>query len=137
MEDITDGVNNINISSDSYKKNRIQVSNTKKPLFFYVNLAKVIHIENPPLFFLLIQFSLRIRVFIRNLRLSASIDLILLLNTAPYLGFLYGLICKFIKCFCGFDSNCRGTCNSITRWNFRPLEWVIDLSTLIDHHFCT
>jgi len=23
------------------KKNRIQVSNTKKPLFFYVNLAKV------------------------------------------------------------------------------------------------
>ncbi|KVH93028.1 DNA/RNA-binding protein Alba-like protein [Cynara cardunculus var. scolymus] len=40
MEEITDGVNNINISSDSYKKNRIQVSNTKKPLFFYVNLAK-------------------------------------------------------------------------------------------------
>ncbi|KAG4944987.1 hypothetical protein JHK87_040994 [Glycine soja] len=39
MEDITEGVNNINIS-DSYKKNRIQVSNTKKPLFFYVNLAK-------------------------------------------------------------------------------------------------
>ncbi|CAN8269682.1 unnamed protein product [Cochlearia groenlandica] len=25
---------------DSHKKNRIQVSNTKKPLFFYVNLAK-------------------------------------------------------------------------------------------------
>lgn len=24
------------------KKNRIQVSNTKKPLFFYVNLAKVL-----------------------------------------------------------------------------------------------
>lgn len=24
------------------KKNRIQVSNTKKPLFFYVNLAKVV-----------------------------------------------------------------------------------------------
>ncbi|KAK7349141.1 hypothetical protein VNO77_06274 [Canavalia gladiata] len=39
MEAITEGVNNINIS-DSYKKNRIQVSNTKKPLFFYVNLAK-------------------------------------------------------------------------------------------------
>lgn len=32
------------------KKNRIQVSNTKKPLFFYVNLAKV---ES---FFLLILF---------------------------------------------------------------------------------
>ncbi|CAJ2661357.1 uncharacterized protein At2g34160-like [Trifolium pratense] len=44
MEAITEGVNNININnnsnSDSYKKNRIQVSNTKKPLFFYVNLAK-------------------------------------------------------------------------------------------------
>ncbi|XP_047165293.1 uncharacterized protein At2g34160-like [Vigna umbellata] len=39
MESITEGVNNINIT-DSYKKNRIQVSNTKKPLFFYVNLAK-------------------------------------------------------------------------------------------------
>nr|AFK38642.1 unknown [Lotus japonicus] len=39
MEAITEAVNNIDIS-DSYKKNRIQVSNTKKPLFFYVNLAK-------------------------------------------------------------------------------------------------
>ncbi|KAF3450865.1 hypothetical protein FNV43_RR06954 [Rhamnella rubrinervis] len=39
MEEITEGVNNINIL-DSQKKNRIQVSNTKKPLFFYVNLAK-------------------------------------------------------------------------------------------------
>ncbi|RYQ87244.1 hypothetical protein Ahy_B09g094721 isoform A [Arachis hypogaea] len=39
MEAITEGVNNINIS-ESHKKNRIQVSNTKKPLFFYVNLAK-------------------------------------------------------------------------------------------------
>ncbi|CAL0322005.1 unnamed protein product [Lupinus luteus] len=39
MEAITEGVNNINIT-DSFKKNRIQVSNTKKPLFFYVNLAK-------------------------------------------------------------------------------------------------
>ncbi|XP_058728925.1 uncharacterized protein At2g34160-like [Vicia villosa] len=39
MEAITEGVNNINIA-DSIKKNRIQVSNTKKPLFFYVNLAK-------------------------------------------------------------------------------------------------
>ncbi|XVE63507.1 hypothetical protein DITRI_Ditri07aG0025800 [Diplodiscus trichospermus] len=42
MEGITEGVNNLNVtdSSASYKKNRIQVSNTKKPLFFYVNLAK-------------------------------------------------------------------------------------------------
>lgn len=28
-------------NTDTQKKNRIQVSNTKKPLFFYVNLAKV------------------------------------------------------------------------------------------------
>ncbi|CAD5177336.1 uncharacterized protein At2g34160-like [Musa acuminata AAA Group] len=40
MEEITDGVNNLSVTADSYKKNRIQVSNTKKPLFFYVNLAK-------------------------------------------------------------------------------------------------
>ncbi|CAK9326590.1 unnamed protein product [Citrullus colocynthis] len=40
MEEIVEGVNSMNLSSDSYKKNRIQVSNTKKPLFFYVNLAK-------------------------------------------------------------------------------------------------
>ncbi|XP_027125442.1 uncharacterized protein At2g34160-like [Coffea eugenioides] len=43
MEEITDGVNDININNsnnDLQKKNRIQVSNTKKPLFFYVNLAK-------------------------------------------------------------------------------------------------
>lgn len=45
MEGITEGVNNMNVSDSSSnhlnKKNRIQVSNTKKPLFFYVNLAKV------------------------------------------------------------------------------------------------
>ncbi|KAF2303858.1 hypothetical protein P3X46_019352 [Hevea brasiliensis] len=42
MEGITEGVNNLNItdSASANKKNRIQVSNTKKPLFFYVNLAK-------------------------------------------------------------------------------------------------
>ena len=40
MEEITEGVNNINLAADLHKKNRIQVSNTKKPLFFYVNLAK-------------------------------------------------------------------------------------------------
>ncbi|KAL2461033.1 Alba DNA/RNA-binding protein [Abeliophyllum distichum] len=28
------------LNSENLKKNRIQVSNTKKPLFFYVNLAK-------------------------------------------------------------------------------------------------
>lgn len=41
MEEITEGVANIGVY-DTHKKNRIQVSNTKKPLFFYVNLAKVI-----------------------------------------------------------------------------------------------
>nr|ABK94195.1 unknown [Populus trichocarpa] len=44
MEGITEGVTNLNITaaadSGNNKKNRIQVSNTKKPLFFYVNLAK-------------------------------------------------------------------------------------------------
>ncbi|RDX77965.1 hypothetical protein CR513_41825, partial [Mucuna pruriens] len=32
--------NTTNLEIESPKKNRIQVSNTKKPLFFYVNLAK-------------------------------------------------------------------------------------------------
>ncbi|OAY69079.1 Uncharacterized protein ACMD2_26475 [Ananas comosus] len=44
IEEIAEGVNNININInitiEPHKKNRIQVSNTKKPLFFYVNLAK-------------------------------------------------------------------------------------------------
>ncbi|XP_078174910.1 uncharacterized protein At2g34160-like [Carex rostrata] len=39
MEAITEGVNKMTMA-ESQKKNRIQVSNTKKPLFFYVNLAK-------------------------------------------------------------------------------------------------
>jgi len=38
----TETVNNDTaIALAQQKKNRIQVSNTKKPLFFYVNLAKV------------------------------------------------------------------------------------------------
>ncbi|XP_058194559.1 uncharacterized protein At2g34160-like [Rhododendron vialii] len=40
MEEITEGVNSMNIVVEGKAKNRIQVSNTKKPLFFYVNLAK-------------------------------------------------------------------------------------------------
>jgi len=40
MEEVTEGVANLNVQDDTHKKNRIQVSNTKKPLFFYVNLAK-------------------------------------------------------------------------------------------------
>ena len=39
MEAITEGVKKMNMS-ESQKRNLIQVSNTKKPLFFYVNLAK-------------------------------------------------------------------------------------------------
>ncbi|KAJ8444626.1 hypothetical protein Cgig2_023689 [Carnegiea gigantea] len=39
VQQIAEGVNSMSIV-DSGKKNRIQVSNTKKPLFFYVNLAK-------------------------------------------------------------------------------------------------
>ncbi|KAK1259769.1 hypothetical protein QJS04_geneDACA020069 [Acorus gramineus] len=39
MEEVTEGINNLHVS-EPHKKNRIQVSNTKKPLFFYVNLAK-------------------------------------------------------------------------------------------------
>ncbi|KAL5212828.1 hypothetical protein ABZP36_023675 [Zizania latifolia] len=49
MEEVTEAVGNITIAggaagaggdAEAHKKNRIQVSNTKKPLFFYVNLAK-------------------------------------------------------------------------------------------------
>ncbi|EAZ01574.1 hypothetical protein OsI_23607 [Oryza sativa Indica Group] len=39
MEEVTEAVSNLSIT-EPHKKNRIQVSNTKKPLFFYVNLAK-------------------------------------------------------------------------------------------------
>lgn len=49
MEEITEGLNNLNVS-DTQKRNRIQVSNTKKPLFFYVNLAKVKPNPNLPCF---------------------------------------------------------------------------------------
>ena len=37
MEEITERVGNMDLND---VHNRIQVSNTKKPLFFYVNLAK-------------------------------------------------------------------------------------------------
>ena len=60
MEEITEGVNNMGIT-DNHKKNRIQVSNTKKPLFFYVNLAKVcIHLP--------FSISLAYLCFLRMLR---------------------------------------------------------------------
>lgn len=40
MVDITEELDAIAVA-DAHKRNRIQVSNTKKPLFFYVKLAKV------------------------------------------------------------------------------------------------
>jgi hypothetical protein len=53
-EEITEGLKNLTVTGDAaasggegqrrgggISSNRIQVSNTKKPLFFYVNLAKV------------------------------------------------------------------------------------------------
>eukprot|EP00243_Klebsormidium_subtile_P004487 TRINITY_DN18482_c0_g1_i1.p1 TRINITY_DN18482_c0_g1~~TRINITY_DN18482_c0_g1_i1.p1 ORF type:complete len:135 (-),score=36.66 TRINITY_DN18482_c0_g1_i1:411-815(-) len=39
-DEAAQGVENLNLAGDGGKKNRIQVSNTKRPLFFYVNLAK-------------------------------------------------------------------------------------------------
>jgi hypothetical protein len=47
MEEISEGMTNVNLNDNNQKKNRIQVSNTKQPLFFYVNLAKV----EPVIFF--------------------------------------------------------------------------------------
>ncbi|XP_004291467.1 PREDICTED: uncharacterized protein At2g34160-like isoform X2 [Fragaria vesca subsp. vesca] len=46
MEGLTEAVNDMHVTESAANKknhrlqNRIQVSNTKKPLFFYVNLAK-------------------------------------------------------------------------------------------------
>ncbi|CAN6439460.1 unnamed protein product [Victoria cruziana] len=40
MEQVQEAMAELNLSTATQKKNRIQVSNTKKPLFFYVNLAK-------------------------------------------------------------------------------------------------
>ncbi|WCJ30257.1 Alba DNA/RNA-binding protein [Euphorbia peplus] len=42
MEVIAEGINNLSIADSGFagQKNRIQVSHTKKPLFFYVNLSK-------------------------------------------------------------------------------------------------
>ena len=42
MVNLTKGLNNMNISDSYNKKNQIQVSDTKKPLFFYINFAKVL-----------------------------------------------------------------------------------------------
>jgi hypothetical protein len=63
VEEITEGVKNLAVAGDAAasagegqkrgggggNSNRIQVSNTKKPLFFYVNLAKVRPAPRPSL----------------------------------------------------------------------------------------
>lgn len=51
---------NTNHGVESPKKNKIQVSNTKKPLFFYVNLAKV------NVFFDFFLFFFSFLVIVRN-----------------------------------------------------------------------
>ncbi|KMT15675.1 hypothetical protein BVRB_3g056620 [Beta vulgaris subsp. vulgaris] len=40
MDMVAESLASVKINEDVHKKNRIQVSNTKKPLFFYLNLAK-------------------------------------------------------------------------------------------------
>lgn len=42
MDMVAESLASVKINEDVHKKNRIQVSNTKKPLFFYLNLAKVL-----------------------------------------------------------------------------------------------
>lgn len=74
MEKLTDGVNNLKMSDPSIKKNRIQVSNTKKPLFFYVNLAKVLSL-------LILEFFLNwllITGFVLWSRLGLWLDFLLM-----------------------------------------------------------
>jgi len=100
MEAITEGVNNINIT-EAYKKNRIQVSNTKKPLFFYVNLAKV-----------LIFLSMFVFFFFQ---------LWALFDFCAHVGFGFCLILLFCLFFFPFF---RGTCNSIMRSSSQHWEWV-------------
>lgn len=55
MDGLAEAVKDVHITDLSAKKNRIQnriqVSNTKKPLFFYVNLAKV-PLPSPSILFL-------------------------------------------------------------------------------------
>jgi hypothetical protein len=60
MEEVTEAVNNMSISggAEGHKKNRIQVSNTKKPLFFYVNLAKVRREINPTISYVVVESTL-------------------------------------------------------------------------------
>ena len=72
MEEVTEGVNNLAVT-EPHKKNRIQVSNTKKPLFFYVNLAKVRIF--PPLFGFLLcsNFWGLLRVVERTVRMDSAV----------------------------------------------------------------
>lgn len=99
---VTSPASNLIISAttavETQKKNRIQVSNTKKPLFFYVNLAKVV--QKYPLIYHNNGF---------------------LVSKQPY--FIYeSRECKnwsFFLCIW-----CSGTFNSTTRLSFLHLVWV-------------
>jgi len=84
MEEVTEAVNNLSISgggaaagagagAEGHKKNRIQVSNTKKPLFFYVNLAKVRRGENNPIFSFTVEDNTRVCGYLRLLVVRISI----------------------------------------------------------------
>jgi hypothetical protein len=85
MEEVTEAVSNLNIS-EAHKKNRIQVSNTKKPLFFYVNLAKVSPLIPDPL----------VLLFCANL--LGSDVLFVLSQLPPYFdGLLIACLLLFVK----------------------------------------
>lgn len=113
MDSLAEAVNDMHITDLSAKKNRIQnriqVSNTKKPLFFYVNLAKV------PLPFLLHfcfwDFSHRALLvfYCTHMDLQSTYMQYLLVS------FTHGLQ------FC----LCRSTCSWTMRWSFPVLEWVL------------
>ena len=84
MEEVTEGVKNLAVT-EPHKKNGIQVSNTKKPLFFYVNLAKV----NP-------LFSPLLRPLIRTGFRSKTLGkrlLILVYPLIPALCFILERLC--------------------------------------------
>jgi hypothetical protein len=112
-EEITEGLKNLTVTGDAaasggegqrrgggISSNRIQVSNTKKPLFFYVNLAKVRTYGCP---FPLPAASFR------------DVDV-----PSPRFRFLTALVGWLLACF----GSCRGICSSTAMWSCPLLEWV-------------
>lgn len=82
MEEITEGVNNMNIVVEGKAKNRIQVSNTKKPLFFYVNLAKVTKTLDP---FCAICSFIRVVIGFLNPRWRTSVFFFVFLSSSVFM----------------------------------------------------